>query len=213
AWAGGFDLLALGTRVQATRKLRLGLTINRWVNGYHRVLERQGPRPNRLDVDFNFSGWNANAGLIVSPLENLNLGIVGKLQFSGDVQLSRFRSDTNANGETLSNTFTSNQLQLRFPGAWGLGASWRPRNNLTVSADFTQTFWSNGQIVNYFTLPPRTDPSKPSEPPDTFPTLPYPLFDTTRGNEVDTLQIRTGAEYVIIGGGLKIPVRAGYFTD
>jgi long-subunit fatty acid transport protein len=206
---GGFDVLALGSGVQVTRKLRLGLTVNRWINGYHRVLERQGPRPNRLDVDFDFRGWNANAGLIVSPLEDFNIGLVGKLQFSGDVRLRRFRSDVDNNGVTVTNTATRSDVQLRFPGAWGVGASWRPRNNLTVSADFTQTFWSNGQIRNYFTLPPKTQEEEPS----VFDVLPYPLFDTTRGTEVDTLQIRTGAEYVIIGHGLKIPVRAGYFTD
>jgi hypothetical protein len=81
---------------------------------------------------------------------------------------------------------------------------------LTASLDFTRTFWSKGRIHNFFTLA-RTEPEQPSPFPTVFPTLLYPTLDDPR--QADTEQFRLGAEYVVLGRRLKLPLRAGFFTD
>jgi hypothetical protein len=94
----------------------------------------------------------------------------------------------------------------------GFGISWRARDTLTLSADFTQTGWSEAHIFNYFTLPvtPRRDPIV-RPPPNVFEELPYP---TLISEQVDAQQFRAGVEWVVISSPrLKIPVRAGYFND
>jgi hypothetical protein len=216
---GGFDVLALGTGWRLTRQLRLGVTLNRWFNGYHQDLFRTEPSRNReLDVDFQMHGWNTNVGAIWTPFESLNVGLVGKTPFTGSVRLQRSRTDFFNNPDrppdVTTNSFEREDVKLHFPGAVGGGLSWRPLSTLTLSADYTRTFWSGARIENYFTLrrTPRSlngEPTVPG-PVDTFASLPWPtLVDAQQ----DTEQIRCGAEYVVIGRRLKWPIRAGYFSD
>ncbi len=215
--SGGFDVLALGTGLQVSRKIRVGGTLNRWFNGYDQTrvnLIRIGSNEQRLD--FGFSGWNIHAGLIVSPWENLNLGVVAKTPFRGKVDLRRSRTDVDTRpdeADVVTTNAHSGEGTLEFPGAVGFGASWRPRSALTLSADYTRTFWSNGAIRNFFALQ-RTIGNQPPPEPEPFDKLPYPsLFDFSSQGQTDTQQIRGGAEYVLIWGRLKVPLRGGYFSD
>jgi hypothetical protein len=221
---GGFDVVAFGTGFRPTRRLRLGLTVNRWLNGYKQTLARQVPdnlRPLReFETDFRPRGWNFNLGVIWSATETLNIGGVVKTPFTADVTLSKARKDTWASDSTFENeTFnaaTSDDVTINFPASVGFGISWRLRDTLTISADFTQSRWSKAFIENYFTLPftpRRSDPSQPLSPPapDVFDELPYP---TLVSEQVDSQQIRAGVEWVVISSPrLKIPLRAGYFND
>ncbi len=216
---GGFDVLALGSGWQLSRKVRLGATLNRWFGGYHQT--REGPTTygsTQQVVDFDLSGWNVHLGLIVSPREDLNLGIVAKTPFTGHVKLHRSRVDTST--ILTSNEYTSNEVRLDFPGAVGAGLSWRPRSALTLSLDYTRTYWSKGTIRNFFTLQRNLDPNRPvpgptpEAPDDVFEELPYPvLYDPSGNGQTDTQQTRVGVEYVVIGNRLKVPLRAGYFSD
>ncbi len=221
---GGFDVLAFGTGFRPTRHLRVGFTVNRWLNGYEQELVRQIPgnlRPIReFQLDFRPRGWNFNLGIIWSPSETLNLGLVVKTPFGADVTLAKQRADTWDSDSSFENeTFnaaTSEDVRIDFPASVGFGISWRARDTLTLSADFTQTRWDEAYIFNYFTLPftPRrespTDPLDPP-PPNVFDELPYP---TLISEQVDAQQFRAGVEWVVISSPrLKIPVRAGYFND
>ena len=215
--SGGFDVLALGSGLQVTRAVRLGFTVNRWLNGYDQSRFSELNRGStRQDVSFKLSGWNANFGVIVSPWQSLNLGAKADTPFTAKVDLARTRVDTVGDVATF-NGYESDAVRLDFPGAIGVGASWRPRSVLTVSADYTLTFWSSGQIHNFFTLPrtiPGQLPQPPQAPTDVFGTLPYPsLYDTSGLGQTNTQQIRFGGEYVLIGHRLKIPLRAGFFLD
>jgi long-chain fatty acid transport protein len=212
--SGGFDVLALGTGLRLSRTLRGGLTVNHWFNGYDQVVVReQREVPTRQMATFDLSGWNIHAGLIWSPIESLNLGAVFKSAFHANASLKRSRLDRFPSGPT-NNSFSRDNLGLDLPGAIGLGASWRPRSNLTLALDFTRTDWSEGRISNFFTLQ-RADvgvtPPVPTEPRDSFKVLPYPTLNDAR--QQDTTQLRGGAEYVILGKRLKWPIRVGYFTD
>jgi long-chain fatty acid transport protein len=216
---GGFDVIALGSGFQVSRHLRFGLTVNRWIDGYNQSLEVPAPRsvPTRQNAQFDFKGWNAHIGVMWSPFEALNIGAVLKTGFTADMALRRSRVDRYDTSEgpiETSNAYGRDDLELSFPGAAGIGTSWRPRPNITISLDYTRTRWSTGYIRNFFTLP-KTEldepPPVPEAPTDFFPVLPYPTLDDPK--QRDTSQLRLGGEYVIIREHVKLPVRAGFFTD
>jgi hypothetical protein len=217
--SGGFDIVAFGSGWQVSRRLRLGATLNRWIDGYQQTLEVNEPRsvPTRQSTQFDLGGWNAHFGLMWSPFDALNLGAVFKTRLSADVQLKRSRVDTFTTSEgkiQTTNAYSGDYLTLDLPEAMGIGTSWRPRSNLTLSMDYTRTRWSKGQIWNFFTLPKTEigeDPPVPAPPTDFFPKLPYPTLDDPR--QRDTSQFRVGGEYVVIRDRLKVPIRAGLFTD
>jgi len=212
---GGYDLLALGTGLKLSRTLRAGLTVNHWFNGYKQLVVReQRAIPTRQNAAFDLSGWNAHVGLIWSPWESLNLGGVVKTGFRSDLTLTRSRVDFYPNGDTTQNSYSRDTLALDLPGAVGVGASWRPKSNLTLALDFTRTNWSDGRIFNFFTLQRSEVPGDrpiPTEPRNSFDVLPYPTLDDVR--QKNTKQLRVGVEYVILRSKFKWPVRAGYFTD
>jgi long-subunit fatty acid transport protein len=219
--SGGFDVLALGAGLQVSRWLRLGFTVNRWFNGYTQHSERtvnSATRPGMrtFDTEFRLSAWNTNLGAIVTPSEQLSLGAVFKTGFSADVELDRQRVDVIAADPALvtANDHSRDDLVLDFPAAAGAGVSFRPLSNFTASLDYTRSFWSKGRIHNFFTLPRTGIPEETEDPidgPNFFPDLPYPtLVDP---EQQDTEQVRVGLEYVVIRGGLKVPVRVGYFNE
>ena len=231
---GGFDILAFGTGLRLSRRVRAGLTVNRWVNGYDqsltRVYETPNPRPQRVfNLDFRPHGWSFNLGAIVSPVESLNLGVVYKTPFTADVRLDKARSDYFMQGGVLQtvtrNAYASEDVRLEFPSSLGFGLSWRPIDTLTLSADFTQTSWSEARIRDYFDLAFTPSAEGASPPPPEFqdqqqyPTLkavpdPNNPDDPARLlGQQDAQQIRVGVEWVLIWGRVKLPLRAGYYND
>jgi hypothetical protein len=218
---GGFDVVALGSGFRLGRTVRVGATVNRWANGYSQRRDRStvtdSGRPERgsteqdIDYDLN-SGINFNVGVMWTPVESLNVGAVGKTPFTAILNLRRFRQDTpNDTAERVtSNAAERSDVLIDFPGAVGFGVSWRPTSPLTISADYTRTFWSEGRIRNFFRLD-ATPQSGVAPPPTDYRLLPYPTLDDP--DQTDTQQFRLGVEYVLIAGPLKIPVRGGVFTD
>lgn len=209
---GGFDLVALGSGLQLTRTVRVGATLNRWFNGYEQTLDRPVELgETHQEVRFDLRGWNTNLGLIWTPTEMLNLGVIYKTSFRTDSSLSRLRRDPfpASEGGVREREANSDDLLLQpaldFPAAMGVGASVRPRSAMTLSVDYTRTLWSEGIIHDYFDLG-RTGA------PNIFEQLPYPTLDGTVPQD-DTEQFRVGLEYVVIRGRLKVPIRIGYFND
>jgi hypothetical protein len=154
-----------------------------------------------------------NLGVIWTPTDALNIGLVYKTAFRGTLDLSKLRRDPFplGTGEVVLRERTADsdglglQPQLDFPAAFGFGASLRPRSAVTVSLDYTRTQWSTGIIRDFFDLG-RTGA------PGVFDELPYPTLDPSVPQK-DTEQIRGGLEYVVIRGRLKLPIRIGYFND
>lgn len=215
---GGFDVLAFGTGLQVSRRLRLGAAYNHWFNGYDQSLSRNTPFVNsNQTVGFKLSGWNLHFGLLFSPNEKLNLGASAKTSFTSDVRLTRDRIDFgNTTQETTDtrNAFARNDVRLRLPGAVGIGLSWRPQNTLTLSVDYTRSFWSDSHIDNFFTLarcPSLLGDCAPRLDQDFFPKLPYPTLNDE--NQRDTEELRAGVEQVVFLGRVKWPLRVGAFAD
>jgi hypothetical protein len=160
---GGFDVVAFGTGLRLSRHLRAGFTVNRWLNGYDQTLSRTILRENNagrplreFDLDFRPRGWSFNFGLMVSPVDELNLAAVYKTPFTADVRLDKARRDfygtVDSIVEMTTNAASSESVRLDFPSSLGFGVSWRPRDTLTLSADYTWTAWSEARILNYFDL-------------------------------------------------------------
>jgi long-subunit fatty acid transport protein len=235
---GGFDVIAFGTGLRLSRRVRAGVTVNRWLNGYSQTLDRRyltpSARPLReYDLDFHPRGWSFNLGLMVSPIEQVNLAAVYKTPFSAGLQLDKARHDywgaAGAPEEITTNSASSAAPQLDFPSSLGFGVSWRIRNTLTLSADYTRTSWSEARILDYFEVavtPRSAEDGTPAPPPRpvVYPELQYPTLravpdpadpeDPARLlGQQDAEQVRLGVEWVLIEGRVKIPLRAGYFND
>ncbi len=213
--SGGFDVLAMGTGLKVGRNLRLGTTVNHWFDGYSQSRSKLAKkRIQDQEIEYGLSGRNFNLGLIWSPVDSVNLGAVAKTAFTGNLELTRNRTNCfgdpcNPDNETR-NSARDARLRLHVPGAFGVGLSWRLRSALTLSADYTVTFWSKGRIHNFFLVDAQLPGQAPPDP-ESYDSLPYPTLDDE--DQVDSQQFRFGAEYVVIGGRLKVPLRTGFFTD
>ena len=145
--------------------------------------------------------------------QNLNVGIVGKTPFTGKVRLTRYRENRSDSTNTKTVQFSSPDVRLDFPGAVGAGASWRVTSPLTISVDWTRTFWSQGRIRKFYDLVIE-DVSAVESGPRFFGELAYPTLTAPQKSEQqDTQQIRVGLEYVVVKDRFKWPLRLGYFSD
>lgn len=230
---GGFDVVAFGSGLRLTRRLRAGVTVNRWASGYDQRMTRtlytefQSRPVRQFDLYFRPGGWSANAGVIYSPVESLNLGAVYKTSVDATTRVDRARRDywgtLEQIDEVTENSYSSESVGLRLPSSFGFGVSWRPTDVLTLSADYTRSAWSDATITNWFEVRVRPRDGADGKPaPAPAPVLLDPAFYPTLTDldeedvakrQVDAEQIRLGLEYVLIKGRLKVPLRAGYFSD
>ena len=231
---GGFDTLSLSSGFELHPRLRLGVSVNRWINGFSQTVDRPDAQTGgyrRIASSWDISGTNFNLGAIFIPTPKLNLGAVLKTPFRADVRLTKVREDQTSKPDpdtgkrplADSNYGTSESVSIRFPRVYGLGVSYRATNTITISADFTRTAWSKSTIDGFFSLArrPRTDVAEPLENGvdtliDHYDTLPFPAVEEGANGQADTNQFRVGAEWVLrLGqsGNVLIPLRAGFFRD
>jgi hypothetical protein len=235
---GGFDTVSLSSGFEVHPRLRLGVSVNWWINGFSQLVDRPNAQTGgyrRIESTWDISGTNFNVGGLITPTPKLNLGVVYKTPFAARVRLTKVREDlTTAALDPLTNlrpvpdvNRRSGDVTLRFPRVYGLGASYRPSNTLTFSADFTRTAWSRATITNFFSLARRpassdgglvngVDPYVDIYGDRPFPAVEVPATAEGVFRQVDTGQVRTGVEWVLrLGqsGGLLIPLRAGFFRD
>ncbi len=207
-YEGGLDSHSLSVGVQLTSWANIGVTMNLWTNGFEggkyieetynvtNILTQESASGFRQEVEErqgNFRGTSFNIGALIHVTNNLNLGMVYKNEFTFD--------DEDDDG-TLKGKIT-------YPQSVGLGIAYRPVDNLTLAFDFTQTDWSKGKAVYedeelFFPMLdlPYWEPSTEQE-----------RVDRIREYQHDTKQFRFGAEYVIIGEDILVPLRAGIYFD
>ena len=215
---GGFDSLSVSSGFEVHQGVRLGLSVNRWINGFSQTVTR----PDReIYSSWKISGTNVNFGALFTPVPKLNLGAVWKTPFGADVRLFKLRTDTFQDPEDpltgvkpparKESIWESGDVRIRFPRVYGVGASFRATNTLTVSADFTRTAWSKATITDFFSLAT----VGASVQVDHYGTLPFPAVEAANG-QAETTQVRVGAEWVLrLGqsGETLVPLRAGFFRD
>lgn len=231
---GGFDSLSLSSGFEVRPDLRLGISVNRWINGFSQSVERASKSTVRtgssesivrtertIASTWDIAGTNFNFGALFTPTPKLNLGAVLKTPFAAKVALSKTRTDRQTTAdesgkvpEVQTNRFAGD-VQIRFPRVYGVGASYRASNTLTVSADFTRTQWSKATISDFFALA-KKDPDSGRFVDRYTIDLPFPAVEEGAKGQADTSQVRIGAEWVLrLGqaGGVLLPLRAGFFRD
>lgn len=225
--SGGFDTLSLSSGYEVHPMLRLGASVNRWINGFSQTVDRPDAQTGgyrRIASSWDISGTNFNLGAIFIPTPKLNLGAVLKTPFGANVRLAKEREDqtnkadpqTGVRPAPDTNQASSEDVEIRFPRVYGFGASYRATNTLTISADFTRTAWSQSTIDGFFSLPRGTSSGGDPSLVDRYGTLPFPAVEEGENGQADTNQVRAGAEWVLrLGqsGNVLLPLRAGFFVD
>jgi|JI10StandDraft_1071094.scaffolds.fasta_scaffold17309_7 hypothetical protein len=212
---GGFDTLSLSSGFELRSDLRVGVSVNRWINGFSQTVDRKLGRA--VTSDWEISGTNYNLGVVFTPAPELNLGAVFKSPFRARIDLTKTRTD----GDTgaIDTPVRRDNVEIRFPRVFGVGASYRATNTLTLSADFTHTAWSRSTILNFFSLPPKTitGAGVSVQGVDEYPLpLPFPAVEEGANGQADSTQLRMGGEWVLRfdeSGNILIPLRAGFFRD
>lgn len=216
---GGFDTISVSSGFEVNPRARIGVSINRWVDGFTQTVTRQSDVQNPNDFrdirsKWDISGTNFNFGILVTPTEKLNVGAVIKTPFTARLGLAKDRTDPDPSNSSLRiSNRSEGDVSIRFPRVYGLGVSYRVTNTLTFSADFTRTAWSKSTITNFFTLG-KPDSGSGANSIDRFGALPFPAVEND--TQADANQVRAGGEWVIrsgSSGGLLFPIRAGFFRD
>jgi len=142
------------------------------------------------------SGLSLALGAMFRPSEAWTFGAVWKPPFTLHLAHDATESykQTGALGTADTHTSRTTDADLEFPAVAGLGAAWRPAEPWTVSADLTWTDWSryrrkeNGTSVN-------------------------PVTGRSGDSLQDTFTCRVGAEYLLFGDTVVVPLRCGAAYD
>jgi len=193
---GGGNTITPGIGIKLHPMFYIGGAVNIWIGDYdltstdiYSARSSSGTKTNA-----SVSGLNFNAGVLVDfsgmkkPIP-IKIGATVRtpfdLKLEGDYELLQ-------NNATTSKGKFSNTVQM--PLMFGVGASARLVENLTLSFDFEMRRYGDSK-----------------------------LYRTTDGHAMDTLnmsdsksdlnQIRVGAEYLIVTSAIVIPVRVGFRTE
>jgi long-subunit fatty acid transport protein len=204
--------------VQVTPELSLGATINFWdndlgTNGW--VKEQRSLETGTLFGIFpferrivqsetvSFKGTNFHFGFLWAINGSLTLGGVYKTPFNADVEKKKsFFESTDyptippPNHSEFSVETTEYPI-MRMPPAYGLGLSYRHSDSLTVAFDVYWTEWSR-----FVTREGDNNEKNP-----------LTGADINDGRLKDTIQVRTGTEYLFIQDNYVVPVRFGLLYD
>ena len=214
------ELYALGLAycVQITPDLSVGVTLNywgdflyknRWQQTYHHQwnIIYPGGVSSTTTVDkkesFSFRGWNAVFGFLWRISEHWTLGGVFKTPFSASITHNEKRTKTELfpDRPDLENppeiTNETSEEKMYMPMSYGIGVAYRFSDEFTISGDIYRTHWNDfeWEKENEETLSPIT--GKAMADSDISPTTWF----------------RLGAEYLIVGKKIAVPLRAGVFYD
>jgi long-subunit fatty acid transport protein len=202
--------------IQILPQFSFGVTLNFWEDGIYKnkwkqTVDQKGSGTfagnnftfnSRSRDKYDFSGINANLGILWNVTSKLNLGAVFKTPFTADIKhKSSFSSsirfpDFPAADSSFSDSSTEHQ-DLDMPMSYGIGLAYRFSDNFTASFDVYRTEWDDFEL-------------KDSEGNKISPISGLPSSES----DVDpTYQVRMGAEYLFIQPKYVIPIRGGVFYD
>ena len=207
---GEFSVLAPAYAVFINSKLSLGITVNIWNHAltdsslYEKRQSSIGTVTSTTDPEFpvlSTSTWTEDRfvvdegySLVIGGLfrinDHWNAGVVVKPQFELELEHTSRRSESTLRPERKE------FAELEFPLILGIGFTWRPMDEWTLSSDMTWTDWSkflfseNGARTN----PISGDLSTDSKLDDTY-------------------TVRLGCEYLIIRDSHLISLRGGLGYD
>jgi long-chain fatty acid transport protein len=98
-----------------------------------------------MDLNGTGFGYGANMGILMKVLPNLNIGLSGKLpsvvKLDGDAEFSVYPYLPMVTPDVIS-AKPKAKADLNLPGDIGIGIAYHPIENLSLSFDVTQTYWS-----------------------------------------------------------------------
>lgn len=214
---GGLSALGFAGCILLTPDFSLGFTVNVWnddltENNWEKsIIEKGWGRFDAYSADFeiyrhdwySFKGVNANFGFLWSVTGRLTLGAVLKTPFKADLDHRQWSYTT------LSYTYPSfsidfvdessgeEECTLHMPMSYGIGMAYRASDEFTVSMDLYRTRWDKYKLEDKGGVTTSPVTGKPYAESDVDPTL----------------QVRAGAEYLVIKPGYLIPLRCGLYYD
>jgi len=220
---GGLYALGLAYCLRVNPKLSTGFTINfwddylsknRWTQKYYergKILYQGNTADYSVNKEeiFNFQGININLGFRLEINDYLTIGGVLKTPFNADID-HRIQTDTTIRSESKEEVKTSEvssyKESLKMPLSYGLGFSLsflepflfsRISDKFKISGDVYRTHWNNFIYCNT-----KGEEKSPISGKDAI------------TSDIDPVTwFRLGAEYVIVGEKIKVPLRAGIFYD
>lgn len=217
----GFDVFSLTAATELFPTIKAGVSINKWFNGCTAIIEEsysvieqkywidEGTRLFKDKIDMDISGISVDFGILIRIFGKLNLGFIYKPGFEAAIDYSNLAEYT---VETEDYSFhqqgsTSGKGKIVLPSSFGMGISFYPMKNLLFSLDYMRTDWSGGKIKDYSRANSAGGVSEKQE-------LRYPSFKLPDiCEQLDSQQLRFGAEYKLKIKGITIPLRAGIFKD
>jgi len=219
--SGGFDIISVSAASEILTGLRLGVSINRWFNGYSLPTEEvylyslanyYGLTEDWEDratdsLEFKISGYNISIGLMYKIVGRVNLGLVYRSPFQGDIDYSNKADYWDGYNESHQSSTYSSEGKIVFPSSFGAGIALQVSDNLLVSFGYMKTFWSKGKIKDYARV--NSDGGIPSSEDFLYPTMKIPdLYE-----QLNTQQYSLGGEYMMKKEFITVPLRAGIFYD
>ena len=219
---GGLYAVGMAYAIQVTPTLSFGFTLNFWEdwlgdNGWEKTNHETNsglwhPFPPGVPMfsdymrydQYDFSGFNANLGVMWNIASNLTLGAIFKTPFTADLfhetttqELTYIETAPRTYLEDGTPKHTASDEELDIPMSYGLGFAYRCSDRFTVSGDIYRTEWPD------FVL-------RDSKGKETSPASGRPI---ERSDIDPTHQIRLGGEYLFIYSNYIVPVRGGVFYD
>ncbi|MBM3226285.1 MAG: hypothetical protein FJZ47_21180 [Candidatus Tectomicrobia bacterium] len=223
---GGLYTISPAVAVQVTPTFSLGAAFNIWprlfgngweqdvfVRGDGRVVSGNRIVPftsqGQIREEYDFQAFNVTTGFLWNINALFSLGGVIRAPFTADLNHSH-RSvitvtllDGSAPVTAGPLRFTEH-LDMRFPIAYGLGASARLSDQLTISLDVSRIHWSDFRLEtsrrSEVLLVENGAPSGKGRA-------------VLHGGADDATTVRLGAEYLWVQPKLVVPFRAGVFYD
>ncbi len=224
---GAFRTISPAFAVQLTPRFSIGLALNFWDHGLSdnqwtsryrargsgtlgataftvntTIDETYKPNGSRLDLDpFQWENINANIGMMWNIDSRFSVGAVFKTPFEARLERNYLFASTiyfPSSGTTQTNTIVESGANTLFmPMSFGTGLAFRASDALTLDLDVYWTQWSNYLMED-------ASGRKTS-----------PITGKAEDETVtqDTIQVRFGGEYLLIGAKYVVPVRAGVFYD
>jgi long-subunit fatty acid transport protein len=141
--SGGLNHMSFSFWMSPIKKIGLGVS-GHYVFGELR--EEWGVNYDRPDFlssedvfSTNNSGFSFTAGLIVRPVDALQLGAYYTPEVSLDNKTDTFFSFDN-------DKISEHEGSLTYPGSWGVGVNWKIGRSLRMGMDYLQTDWSQSAI-------------------------------------------------------------------
>jgi len=227
-YSGGFNNISLSVGIPFSASMQIGATLNYWYGGHtgteksqlEGTLIRNFPWFSPKGMSFrsdttHFSadilqqstarihGINGNFGLMICMSENFRIGLVYKLPCILNYESEFLFSNKNV---IIDSTSYEQSGNLHYPGILGLGVSFRPASQWTITTDYTVCEWSKCQLEMLRRTCRNGADSLIDQ--ENFPGNDYISASRKQSN---TQQYRLGTEYVLLRSKYSFPLRLGFF--